>query len=328
MEKKISIIIPVYNVELYIEECLESVVNQTYKNLEIILIDDGSTDNSGKICDKYAKLDSRIKVIHKKNGGAASAKNIGLKNITGEYVTFVDSDDFLDLKCIENKVSILENENADIVQSKFINLFKDTEVIEKYVNEKNIIYNKTEFLIEYINNWECSLFWNKIYKTELMSDIYFIEGRCIDDEFFTYKVIQNANKIIENDRYDYYYRQRISSSMNNISHKKKILKDQIDFIYIRFLDIDKKEKYVKNYYLEHLVDTYLIFSKNYYLDEVLLSYLKQKIKSILHKILFYKFKNSVLKILIIKLIMTPNNIILSKKNILEEKNNNLDMYFD
>ena len=97
-KEKISVIIPVYNVEKYLKRCLDSVINQTYKNLEIILVDDGSTDNSGKICDEYAKNDKRIIVIHKENGGVSVARNIGLDICTGDYVNFIDSDDWIDLK--------------------------------------------------------------------------------------------------------------------------------------------------------------------------------------------------------------------------------------
>lgn len=327
MINKVSIIIPVYNVEKYIEECLESVIRQTYKNVEVILIDDGSTDKSGKICDIYMNKDSRIKVIHKKNEGAASAKNIGLKNISGTYVMFVDSDDVIDKKCVENKVRVLEETDADIVQTKFLDMFKNN--TQKYTSDiKNKLYKKDEFLLEYIKYWECAIFWNKLYKKEVLKDIEFIEGRCIDDEFFTYKIIQNSKKIVISNTYDYYYRHRKSSVMNDFGHRKKILKDQIDFIYIRFLDIDKKNKSIRAVYLENLVDTYLLLSKDSVMDEETLKYLKHKIRSVLGKILTYKFENKILKILIIKLMLSPTKNILSKKNIFDKREESLSYYFD
>lgn len=113
---KISVIVPVYNVEDYLEECINSILGQTYKNLEIILVDDGSTDNSSKICDIYEKKDKRIKVIHKENGGLSSARNEGLKYRTGEYISFVDSDDFIDKTMYEKLYSAIKKYDADVVR--------------------------------------------------------------------------------------------------------------------------------------------------------------------------------------------------------------------
>lgn len=327
MQKKVSVIIPIYNIDKYIEECIVSIINQSYINLEIILVDDGSTDKSGKICDNYLKNDNRIKVIHKENRGSASAKNIGLKNATGDYIMFVDGDDKIELTCIENRVSAIENEKTDIVQSRFINLFKNK--IEIHVsNIESKVYNKTEFLSEYIKYWECSLFANKLFKKEVIENVEFIEGRCIDDEFFTYKVIQNCKNITIIDEYDYYYRQRKSSVMNDYNKKIQILRDQIDFIYFRFLDIDKMNKKLKNQYLENLVDNYLILSKSPFINTSILCNLKNNIKSILFKILTYKFENNILKVLIMKLVLSPTNKILKDKDRIEYKNETSDIYFD
>ena len=110
----ISIIVPIYNVEKYLKKCIDSIINQTYKNLEIILVDDGSPDNCGKICDEYAKKDNRIKVIHKENGGVSSARNVGVENATGEYIGFVDSDDYIEKDMYEVLINNLKKENADI----------------------------------------------------------------------------------------------------------------------------------------------------------------------------------------------------------------------
>lgn len=111
----VTVIIPVYNVEKYLHRCVDSVINQTYRNLEIFLVDDGSTDSSALICDEYAKKDSRVKVLHKENGGVSSARNLGLKNATGEYLTFVDSDDYILLTCIEKMVRGMEENDVDMV---------------------------------------------------------------------------------------------------------------------------------------------------------------------------------------------------------------------
>lgn len=114
-DELISVVVPIYNVEKYIEKCIDSIINQTYTNLEIILVDDGSPDKCGKICDEYAKRDKRIKVIHKENGGVSSARNIGLDNLNGEYVTFIDADDYISNNYCEELLNALKTENADCV---------------------------------------------------------------------------------------------------------------------------------------------------------------------------------------------------------------------
>ena len=119
MENLISVIIPVYNAEKFLNKCLDSVIGQTYKNLEIILVDDGSQDDSGKICDEYAQKDNRIKVIHKENGGDSSARNTGLKMATGKYITTIDSDDWIELNAYEDMLKVLLEKNVDIVRCGF-----------------------------------------------------------------------------------------------------------------------------------------------------------------------------------------------------------------
>ena len=146
MNYLISIIVPIYNVDKYLEECIESLRNQTYKNLEIILINDGSTDNSEQIFRHEAKQDNRIVFINKKNGGSASAKNEGLKIAKGDYIAFVDSDDFIELDMIEYMVNTIKKYNADIVQCKLRDYytntiaFKQQEINEKSMDVKEFLY--------------------------------------------------------------------------------------------------------------------------------------------------------------------------------------------
>ena len=136
----VSIIVPVYNVEKYLERCLDSLINQTLKDIEIILVDDGSTDDSGNICDKYAKKDKRIKVIHKENGGLSDARNIGLSIANGRYLQFVDSDDFIHKQMIEILYNTIINNNADISICDFDKVYENTKI--KY-NTKEISLNFT-----------------------------------------------------------------------------------------------------------------------------------------------------------------------------------------
>ena len=146
-QPKISIIIPVYNVESYIRECLESLINQTYQNLEIILVDDGSTDSSGEICDIYCKKDKRIIVIHKANGGLVSARKAGLRIATGEYATYVDSDDWIDVNTYEELMHLAFKYNPDIIAFDFIKQYSDFK-IEQIQSLQEGFYDKKRFFLE------------------------------------------------------------------------------------------------------------------------------------------------------------------------------------
>ena len=131
MDEKISIISPVYNVEDYLKDCVESILNQTYKNIELILIDDGSTDNSGKICDEYASKDNRVKIVHKKNGGLSSARNAGLDIATGDYIFFVDSDDFLYKNSVIEKIIKATNGGTkDLILLPYIKWYSESKYEE------------------------------------------------------------------------------------------------------------------------------------------------------------------------------------------------------
>ena len=172
----ISIIIPVYNVEKYINKCLESVINQTYRNLEIILVDDGSEDKSGKICEEISIKDNRIRVIHKENGGLSDARNIGLDNSNGEYIAFIDSDDFIERDMIEFLYYNINKYDADIsICSNYI--FDEEECIDNSTKEIKV-YNRLEILKEVLLDEKIrSYAWNKMYKRDLFYNIIFPKGR-------------------------------------------------------------------------------------------------------------------------------------------------------
>ena len=170
MKEMVSVIIPVYKTEQYLDRCIESVVNQTYKNLEIILVDDGSPDNCPKMCDEWAKKDSRIKVIHKKNGGLSDARNVGIDCATGEYLSFIDSDDFISNQMYKKMLNSIENFNADLAVCG-IETFYDGQTPDVMVDkEDEVISNKEAFLR--LNNKEYNTYLviacNKLYKNYLM----------------------------------------------------------------------------------------------------------------------------------------------------------------
>lgn len=208
----ISVIIPVYGVEKYLEECIESVLCQTYTNLEVILVDDGSPDRCGEICDRYAERDSRLIVLHQKNAGAAAARNAGLRIAAGEYIAFADGDDYLEPDAYAHMVRTLEDTDADIVQCGFRNVYANgKQIVYEEIGSCN--YSTTAYLMYYVQNWSCALCWNKLFRHSVLTDVFFEEGHLIDDEFFTYRVVMNAAKIVCIPKVVYNYRQRASSVM-------------------------------------------------------------------------------------------------------------------
>lgn len=252
--KKVSIVIPVYNVEKYIRECLDSIINQTYKNLEIILVDDESKDKSGIICDEYAIKDSRIKVVHKKNGGAASARNIALDLLTGDYISFIDSDDYVASQYIEYLVKYLEQNNADISICSYYDLYTDNMIQYDLANKT---FTKKQYLENFLRDWTSGILWNKLFKKELLEHVRFIEGRRIDDEFFTYKGVLNSECVIQFNIPLIYYRQRISSVMQNENNKALILRDRMDYMIQRYKDVTSLYPELKKSYYSNLLDTFI-----------------------------------------------------------------------
>ncbi|MDU5920536.1 MAG: glycosyltransferase family 2 protein [Clostridiales bacterium] len=326
MNYLISIIVPIYNVDKYLEECIESLKNQTYKNLEIILINDGSADNSEQICREEAKQDNRIVFINKKNGGAASAKNKGLKVAKGDYITFVDSDDFIEPDMIEYMVNTIKKYNSDIIQCSFINLYKNTEKFKQDKIVEQRISSK-DFLELFLTKWDSSLFWNKLFKRDVIENVFFKEGRCIDDEFFTYKCVINSKSIVTSNKIVYNYRMRKSGVMKSESSQKQILKDRVDYLYERYDLVRTLYKDLYKDFLEHLLTYYLIISKDYYVDEKLLDYMKDNLKSIKGKIITSNIDIRV-KIQILKFMMTKSHKYIQSKNQLEEVAIDEDIYFE
>lgn len=242
MNQKISVIVPIYKVENYLYRCVDSIINQTYTNLEIILVDDGSPDNCPRICDEYAKKDSRIKVIHKKNGGLSDARNAGLDIATGEYIGFVDSDDYISLHFYQRLMNIMEASDSDIVECR-IKKFKEIEKIDDIENNKLdfITFNTNEAMEDLIlNNILSVTVWNKLYKREVIEKLRFKVGKTNEDDFYTYLAFDNANKISKLDEDLYYYLQREDSIMGK-NYKLNRL-DEIEAKYERLKFIEKKYK--------------------------------------------------------------------------------------
>ena len=228
MNDLISVVIPVYNVADYLGQCLDSLLSQSYPSLEILLVDDGSKDESGAICDAYAAKDSRIRVIHQKNGGAAAAKNTALRAAAGEYLSFVDSDDYLEPGAYDYMLSLLKETDADVAVFSFRNVFRDHSE-EHIPHPERVEMTGQEYLLRFTQDWTCALLWNKLYKRSLFDGVFFEEGHRIDDEFFTYQGFLGAKKVVCDDHIIYNYRRRASSAMLNPAAREKIALDRVDF---------------------------------------------------------------------------------------------------
>ena len=213
-EELISVIVPVYKVEKYLKRCVESIVNQTYRNLEIILVDDGSPDRCGEMCEQFAHEDDRIKVIHKENGGLSDARNAGLEIYKGSYVVFVDSDDWLDADMIEILYKTLKKNKADIAECSYRNYFCDCIKEETECNAEIVVGN-SEFALESMLDWKYFKpnAWNKLYKRSVIADIRYPKGKLHEDEFTTYKYIYNAERLVYVDVSKYNYDRRRTDSI-------------------------------------------------------------------------------------------------------------------
>lgn len=224
----VSIIIPVYNVEQYLSRCLESVINQTYRNIEVILVDDGSPDNCPLLCDEYAKRDNRVRVIHKNNGGLSSARNAGLDScVKGEYVTFIDSDDWIEDDTIEYCIKNLLNHGADAIQYKCYETPRYTTRIQQPKEVVRLFEGKS-ILENYLYEEAYSVCMSLI-KESLFEGIRFREGKINEDIDFKYKVLQRSKKMLFSNQMKYYYFQAGNSiSMGGLRKKDFDLYDAAD----------------------------------------------------------------------------------------------------
>ena len=213
--KLISVIVPIYKVEKYLDKCVESIVGQTYRDIEIILVDDGSPDKCPEMCDEWAKKDERIKVIHKKNGGLSDARNAGLSIAKGEYISFVDSDDWISSCFLEIMYQVMQKEDADIVECGVTYVDEQGEIIRIRKNSTSqVSFDKIEALRQLVlEEGVYQTVWNKLYKREVIGDIKFEVGKYNEDDFWTYQVFDRVKRITLIEEPLYYYLQRGTSIM-------------------------------------------------------------------------------------------------------------------
>lgn len=228
---KISVIIPVYNIERYIERCIKSVIEQTYHNLEIILVDDGSTDASGEICDRYEKYDHRIRVIHKENGGLSDARNAGLEIATGDYIGYVDGDDWIDLNMYEEMLQAMEDCDAELAICRYKSIYSgeivDTsshtivpmsvdEVLDVHINEhpQYVIHNSV---------------WSRLFKRQIVRDLWFPVGHNSEDIVYSTKALLRCTQVVYLDTAYYNYVCDRQDSIMNVRRGQRMIRDEIPF---------------------------------------------------------------------------------------------------
>ena len=247
---KISIIVPIYNVQQFLNQCIESIVKQTYSNLEIILVDDGSPDGCSILCDEWEKSDQRIIVIHKKNGGLSDARNAGIKVATGDYIAFVDGDDFIELDMYKLLIMAINENNADIAVCGRYIYYNSTNKVPKYVTSNVCVMSNSDAIHEFlVGKILEEAAWDKLYRRELFDNVLFPIDEINEDLVVIPYILHNANKIVHVGVPLYNYRRNqesISKSMYN--KKKNIVFDHLNTI----------ENFIENQYPEFLSDVKLL----------------------------------------------------------------------
>lgn len=232
----ISVIVPVYKVEKYLVKCVDSIVNQTYKNLEIILVDDGSPDNCGKICDDYAAKDSRIKVIHKANGGLSDARNVAIDVASGDYITFIDSDDLINARYIETLYSVLVRYSALISSVSYKWAYDPREVIEEKSEKYEIYHFNANEAIEnmLVQKVMLNSAWGKLYKRELFDGLRFTKDILYEDLDFFYKIYERSENNVHADVPLYFYRKNQESIIGSFNVRRldvlKVTGDIVEYM--------------------------------------------------------------------------------------------------
>lgn len=243
----ISVIIPVYNIEPYLRKCLDSVVNQTYKELEILIIDDGSTDGSGAICDEYAKTDKRIRVFHTENRGLSCARNLGLDEAKGEWIGFVDSDDWIEPNMYECLLRRAEETGADVVEC---GCYREQKRSTQVSNRQNMVMSGMEAVIGLMHRELSEEVWNKLYRSICFSQLRFPENRTYEDVAITYKVLLEASKVSTISENQYHHIKRVGSlsathDMKNLIGYWKSVKERYDNLF-SIVDVQERRDLLKS----------------------------------------------------------------------------------
>ena len=296
MNPLVSIIIPVYNVERYLKRCLDSIVNQTYKNIEIILVDDGSTDSSGKICDYYANRDSRIIVIHQRNQGLSGARNAALDIANGEYITCVDSDDFISQSLVEKLLDSMLKYKADISVCGIVYCDDNDFELKKQVVKSNKVIDGKEQIKNLLSCTDiATMAWGKLYKRQLFDNVRYPIGKYNEDVFTTYKLLSLSKRTVVINQSLYYYRQ-VSGSITHSSFSIKHL-DAIEGTIKRAEFVEKAYPEYTRYAFATVVHTCCKNYERMIIDQFYNSDIEIEIKNIMrrHWISFFGFSKASIK---------------------------------
>lgn len=237
----ISVIVPIYKVEAYLDKCVQSIVDQTYSELEIILVDDGSPDRCGEMCEAWAKKDSRIKVIHKENGGLSDARNAGLAVATGQMVSFIDSDDWIDPEFLQTLYDVLQEHDAQIAECGIRLVDEDGHVLSYRGPGKAESIEKIEALRRLVlEDGVYQTVWNKLYRRDVIDQILFEKGKCNEDDFWTYQIFDRIERLALVDKPVLNYLQRGGSIMGQGYSLKRL--DGLEARYLRWQYLQKYEE--------------------------------------------------------------------------------------
>lgn len=331
MKPKVSIVVPIYNMERYLEKCINSILKQTLSNIELILVNDGSTDKSGELCDRYAQIDKRIKVIHKENGGVSSARNAGLQVVNGDYIGFVDPDDYIDEQMYKALYNQAIHDFSSIVLCDFYTVSEDGQLLnhtdKDENNEKSKQYTNIEALKEMFNiekvynlgtevNPKWIIMCNKIFSRNLFKELRFVENRIYEDEYIAHELLYRSKKVSYIPKKYYYYVQRENSLSNFSFNMKKFeriyaLKQRADF----FKEKGLYELHYKT--LKGLMDS---FFWNYYVAKTTLPNVRKDLKRVkkpMNKSFYSFIRNPLLnwkqKVFVTLFILNPLVLDLSKE---------------
>lgn len=259
--EKISIIVPVYNVDAYLERCLDSIIKQSFSNLEIILIDDGSTDLSGDICDKYENMDKRVVVVHKKNEGVSVARNIGLSLAKGDYISFVDSDDVISYDMYDKLYNNIKKTNSDISVCNYM-VFRDQPSFDR--DGEISVFDKKDALIDIISDGVITSFlWNKLFKKEVLENIVFPSNKIYEDMYVMPSLIERINRLCFDNSRLYGYFKRDNSYVNTYNEKKNYnYLEFCDNCYFYLSKYDYLKSYLGNYRCFYIYSAFLQGAKS------------------------------------------------------------------
>lgn len=259
----ISIIVPVYNVDKYLRKCLDSIISQTYSLLEIIVVDDGSLDTSGEIAEEYAKHDKRIRVIHKANGGLSSARNAGLDISNGDYIMFIDSDDYVDKDICKIMLSKAINNDCQMVECGMVKVYRKKEVRE--TKRQELLLSGREMTLEYLkgNSLLQTSACDSLYHRSIFDGVRFDEGRLHEDKWFKYKAFFRANRVCVLKESLYFYIQSREGSIMTVTIKEKNVRDVLDALESRwhYFELNHDEELVemaKATYMRELLSYYYV----------------------------------------------------------------------